>query len=496
MIASGEDMRTALQELRNAGLARWYLIIVPLLWLMIFVSLGWLDEEKIVADGWAIFLWLFQGVLMIGILMMASLFTRRMFREDGLERTPNPAIYHLVILPCYREPIRVMSQSIDTIANQSTSAKENVILVVSLEERTPDAQEMIKELNDLYRSRFLRFEVTVHPYGLEGEIAGKCSNGRWAAIHGKKLLEKELPHVPLQDVVLTSMDADTKLHHSLFTNLGSSYSRLSQEERHASIWQAGQFFNWGLAKSGFLTRITAIYRTVWMLGFNIPLKVHSMSVFSSSLLLCIRNNYFNPRYPMDDLHYYVSCMATTKGRLKLRPLYLPVISGPTSGHNRAEEVYEWGRQARRWSIGAFEIFHCAIANMKELGALRCLRHAGTIFLMYGFFQAAMAIVAFLAFPFWAHGIIRSNYPEVWLAFTAMPFLFTAGGLVIDGVFVRKLGLRDERVGLLHNLKDLLLSPLVLILYNVVAFVALHELIFGGRAVCTHVASEKEHLGAG
>lgn len=487
-------VRSMIQRLRRQGLLRWYLLIVPPVWAMIFASLGMLDEDNVISDGWAIFLWTFQGLLMMSMLIMAGLFMKRMFRKDGIQRTPSPDIFHLVLLPCYKEPLEVISSSIDSIVNQTTSTKGKVVVVVSLEERSPDTVGKRHDLWAKYASEFLLFDVTVHPYGLENEIAGKCSNDRWAVVRGKKLLEQKLPDIPLTKVVMTSMDVDTILHRNFLTEIGLEFEGLAEGERHASIWQAGQFFNWGLARSGFITRITAIYRTIWMLGFNIPMKVHAMSVFSSSLILCIRNDYFDPRYPMDDLHYSISCMAATHGNLKLRPIYLPIISGPTSGSNSVEEIYEWGRQAHRWSVGAFEIFHCVIANMRELGVKRCLQEAGTIFIMYGFFQAVMAIVTFLSFPFWAHGIVRSSYPEIWLALTVMPFVFTAACLVIDGLFVRRFKVKNEKVGLFHNLKDLILSPIVLIIYNAVALVALHHLILRGRAVCTHEVSSKEFLG--
>jgi hypothetical protein len=49
-------------------------------------------------------------------------------------------------------------------------------MVVSFEERTPNLPEKQLELWSLYSARFGDFFFTVHPFGLPGEIPGKCSN--------------------------------------------------------------------------------------------------------------------------------------------------------------------------------------------------------------------------------------------------------------------------------------------------------------------------------
>ncbi len=51
----------------------------------------------------------------------------------------------------------------------------------------------------------------------------------------------------------------------------------------------------------------------------------------------------------------------------------------------------------------------------------------------------------------------------------------------------------ESLGLLRNLLHLVLSPLALALYSLVALASLHELALRGKEVCTHVPARKNHL---
>ena len=139
----------------------------------------------------------------------------------------------------------------------------------------------------------------------------------------------------------TSMDSDTIVHRRYFEVLGDKFILSHETQRLSTIWQGGLFYNYGLEGSYFFTRVTALLRTVWMVGFNIPLQVHPISVFSTSVKLCQENGYFDPTYPMDDMHFFAKSMVTRCGKVKLATIHLPLICGPTSGKDFTDELGEW-----------------------------------------------------------------------------------------------------------------------------------------------------------
>jgi len=389
--------------LKQRKVFRWYLILLPILWLAIILSYGWWDHTNVIADYWAIILWLLQSALVFFMITMSGVFMIRMYRLHIAK--PNtqalPDHLHLILLSIYNEPIAVIERSLDSILSQSLSAKKHVVIVLGIEQKRGDFVAVKQYFLNRYADCFRFFYVTEHPYGLSGEIPGKCSNERWSAIFADQQLKKDCPQISTADIIMTTMDSDTLFHAKMLETLSVDYYKQDGDKRHEIIWQAGQFFNWDLAKRPFFTRITALYRTIWMVGFNIPLSVNSMAVYSSSFKLCKKNDYFCASYQMEDMYYCVSCMGTTKGRLKIRPIYLPLLCGPTSGDNLKEEIKEWAIQGRRWSIGAFEIFHVIVANVKKLGIFKTLRYLGKFFMMYAAFQCVLALVTLLSFPFWA-----------------------------------------------------------------------------------------------
>lgn len=58
---------------------------------------------------------------------------------------------------------------------------------------------------------------------------------------------------------------------------------LKEKDRNNFVWQPVLFYNWGLDKLSFFTRITGLARNMLMMGALIPLNINIMSVYTSSL---------------------------------------------------------------------------------------------------------------------------------------------------------------------------------------------------------------------
>ncbi len=475
---------------------RFYLLILPVLWGILLLSFYSWNIGFGFGDAFAMLLWTSQAIVMLLMIGLSAVFMRRMISEQAnTTKEKHPffnQLNHLVLLPCYNEPVKVVMATLDSLATQTVS--EQITVVVSLEEKTPDQKRTARLLKDRYSESFRDFGVTVHPAGLPGEIRGKCSNVRWAI---KAALERAASLGTVFDpatTTLTSMDSDTIVHRRYFEVLGEKFLQSSERARHATVWQGGLFYNYGLADSFFFTRVTALFRTVWMIGFNIPLQVHPMSVFSSSLKLCQDNDYFDPTYQMDDMHYFAKSMATRGGKVRLETIHLPLICGPTSGHSFAGELDEWALQAKRWSIGAFEIFHYVFSQAPRLGPIVTIRLLTTILVLYGLFQSILFASTLIAAPVWHTSLYRDQLDHIiWYILDIIPWLFIAWCFVIDAVFIRHFEAPDRKVGLGRNLLHFASAPFVLLGYNVVSFVALHILAVRGKTVCSHDISAKNHL---
>lgn len=62
---------------------------------------------------------------------------------------------------------------------------------------------------------------------------------------------------------------------------------------------------------------------------------------------------------------------------------VPILSGPTSGRVIEDELWEWARQARRWTIGAAEVFHYFMVKSRNIPFFTALSWGFTFIIYYG-----------------------------------------------------------------------------------------------------------------
>lgn len=75
-----------------------------------------------------------------------------------------------------------MRITLNSVARQKT-AKQNICVVVGMEERTPEVETKKQELLDEYSNQFLHFMVTVHPYKLDGSTTRRVVTFRMYHTH-------------------------------------------------------------------------------------------------------------------------------------------------------------------------------------------------------------------------------------------------------------------------------------------------------------------------
>lgn len=107
--------------------------------------------------------------------------------DDNLLQLDWRDIYHLILLPMYKEPYVVVKETFESLL-AAHYPKDKFIVVLALEERGgDDARETGERIKREYGDKFFKFLLTTHPKDLSGEIPGKSSNQSWAA---KEVKEK------------------------------------------------------------------------------------------------------------------------------------------------------------------------------------------------------------------------------------------------------------------------------------------------------------------
>lgn len=439
---------------------------------------------------------------------------------DNIDEDSKEKISHIVVMPTYKEPLELLMETIDSIAKQTIA--RSIIMVVGMEEKTPDQESKKQRIRQRFGNDFKALVFSVHPYGVKGEIAGACSNRNFAARTAVQyMLKNNLLRVDpstgepdLDHTTVTVCDADTTFFRKYFENLTHAFLKESEEKRYEVCWQSPLFYNIALDKRWSFTRIMGILRSFFMIGFLIGCDINTMSIYSMSLRLLVKSQFFHPGYQMDDIIYTLSAMRATGKRIRIRLLDVPTLSGPTSGVNIAEEFKEWVIQATRWTIGAAEVFHYFFVKLLKRnyflpGLLYFwwfVYYYGVVLCMSGLVQLSTFIIQMVSFqvssvaidqcrPFDSWLGLPESFPYGWVLPTML--LFTYFIVFLTAFFmdalIRQVMSLKEHINPWRNVMHFLMTQIVLWVYCLVEYRAILIISIYGKSVCGHKASQKHAL---
>ncbi|PIZ89661.1 MAG: hypothetical protein COX89_00300, partial [Candidatus Nealsonbacteria bacterium CG_4_10_14_0_2_um_filter_37_10] len=159
---------------------------------------------------------------------------------EKLSKIPNwQDIYHLVVLPMYREEAEIVRATFQSLVD-SDYPKEKMIVVLATEERAgSESQEVAKKIQAEFEKRFFQFLVTRHPQGISGEVVGRGSNLAWAVGQAKELIDKLA--IPQENIIVSGFDIDTRPAPQYFACL--TYHYLTAKNPLKSSYQPIPVYN-------------------------------------------------------------------------------------------------------------------------------------------------------------------------------------------------------------------------------------------------------------
>lgn len=270
-------------------------------------------------------------------------------------------IYHLVILPTYKEGPKIISESIEAII-RSDYPKERMIVVLATEERAGKKfGDFAKEIEKKYSGKFFKFLLSEHKPDVKGEIAGKGSNVAHAGYEAKKLIDKL--KISYEDIIVSSFDVDTKVYPHYFSCL--TYYYLTQKNHLRASYQPVPVYNNNIWKVPFFSRVVSTSNTFWqMIQQERP---ESLTTYSSHAIP--GKVFFEVGYPsnvvQDDSHIFWKAYFYYNGDYRVVPIYYMVSMDAVDSPNLLKTIFNQYRQQRRWAWGAAEIPYVMFGFMKN-----------------------------------------------------------------------------------------------------------------------------------
>ncbi len=272
-------------------------------------------------------------------------------------------IYHLIILPMYKEGMDVIKPTFEAIVN-STHPKEKMILVLAIEERAGQAaQKAAQEIEKKFGGRFFKFLITVHPQNIVGEMPGKGSNATWAARKAKDLVDNL--GIAYKNIVVSCFDIDTRVYPQYFSCL--TYYYLTAKKPTRSSYQPVPVYNNNVWQAPALSRVVATSGTFWQMMQQ--QRAERLSTFSSqavSFQALVEVDFWPTNMVSEDSRIFWQNLLYYHGDYRTIPLYYPVSMDANLAPGFLKTVLNIYRQQRRWGWGVENIPYMLFGFYKDI----------------------------------------------------------------------------------------------------------------------------------
>lgn len=301
-------------------------------------------------------------------------------------------IYHVVILPTYKEPPEIITEALDALID-SNYPKEKIIVVLAVEERAgKEFAETAQRLTEEYAFQFFKFFVSVHPTNIKNEIAGKGSNVAWAGKQVQPLIDSL--KIPYEDILFSTFDIDTKVYFQYFSCV-TWYYLMEKDPLHAS-YQPVPVYNNNIWTAPMFSRVVSTSNTFWQMIQQE--RSEKLTTYSSHSIPA--KVFFEIGYPAnvvsDDSRIFWKAYLHYDGNYRVVPIYYLVSMDAVMAKNLWRTVVNQYKQQKRWAWGCDEIPYIIFGFLqnKKISSWSKISHLYTI--LEGFWSwATAALLLFL-----------------------------------------------------------------------------------------------------
>lgn len=258
---------------------------------------------------------------------------------------------HFVLIPVVNESKEILTQSLNSILNQ-TFPKKQIFLTYTVEEKY--SEEVVKNIKDMispYENQFEKILIFVHPAGIVGEAIGVGgANRTWGAKGSIEYMEKS--GMDIKNYIFSSLDADHVLHEEYLSRL--SYAYLTNDKRNYKFFTtAVHLFNNNHWQVPVLARVEANAVTLgtiseWAIS---PDFKETFAAYSCSLQTLVDANYWDVTLGVDDSVFYWRAFLKRKGNFTGVCHWIPYSADAVESETTMKTYKSLYKQLLRWGWG-------------------------------------------------------------------------------------------------------------------------------------------------
>jgi len=370
-----------------------FILFYTVLWLLrsigfaFFLSTGYLKTKRYMTVEWYRYLSIFHHTDFSSILKRALPDTQNVLEELHRKYQKMPLdkrktiddIYHIVMVPTYKEEVEILRHSFQAIADAHYD-KSRIFVVLATEERDRErAMKNAEMLQNEYNGKFGALFVIEHPANLPGEVPGKGGNISFAGIEvTKKIIEQGIDP---SNVIVTTIDADNIIHPDYLACLALHYIA-NPHRKNRSFQSLPLFFNniWNVP---IFSRLVALGSSFWhIIQSGRKDRLRNFAAHSQPLDALIEMDYWSRTSIVEDGHQFWRAYFHFKGDHRVIPLFMPIYQDAVQLDTYWDTLKGQYLQLRRWAWGSTDIAFVAVNFWRmrhEIPIWRTLRRFWILF---------------------------------------------------------------------------------------------------------------------
>lgn len=268
---------------------------------------------------------------------------------DKLVHFKYEQIYHMIMLPFYKEGEDIIEKTLVSLLESKYNHKKFIIVLAGEERAGEGPAEIAQRMKKKYGRSFGHFVVTVHPDGIEGELAGKGSNIAYAANQARiEVLDKK--KIPYEDVLVSAFDIDTIVYDQYFACLTWMY--LASEKPDRTSFQPVPVFNNNIFEAPAVSRVVAYSGTFWqMVQQERQKRLATFSSHSVPFSTLYEVGYWQSNMVSEDSRIFWNCYMKYNGDYLVTPMAYPVSMDANLAPSFWQTMKNIYKQQQRWSYG-------------------------------------------------------------------------------------------------------------------------------------------------